>query len=95
MVDLINDLLGPSIFLLVLDMFLENPNEWMNLREIARRVNKNPGSISPVMPNLLERKLLNGCKVGKVTIVYNLNTSNPRVKALLELKNKLRESKAA
>jgi predicted transcriptional regulator len=93
--DLINELLGPSIFLLVLDMFLENPNEWMNLREIARRVNKNPGSISPVMPSLLERKLLNGCKVGKVTIVYNLNTSNPRVKALLELKNRLKGSKAA
>jgi predicted transcriptional regulator len=93
--DLINDLLGPSIFLLVLDMFLENPNEWMNLREIARRVNKNPGSISPVMPNLLERNLLNGCKVGKVTIVYNLNTSNPSVKALLELKNRLRESEVS
>jgi len=95
MVDLINDLLGPSILLLVLDMFLENPNGLMNLREIARRVNKNPGSISPVMPNLIERKLLTGCKVGKVTIVYNLNTSNPSVKALLELKNRLRESKAA
>ncbi len=95
MVDLINDLLGPSILLLVLDMFLENPNGLMNLREIARRVNKNPGSISPVMPNLIERKLLTGCKVGKVTIVYSLNTSNPSVKALLELKNRLRESKAA
>ena len=95
MVDLINDLLGPSILLLVLDMFLENPNGLMNLREIARRVNKNPGSISPVMPNLIERKLLTGCKVGKVTIVYNLNTSNPRVKALLDLKNKLRDSEAS
>jgi len=93
--DLINDLLGPSIFLLVLDMFLENPDEIMNLREIARRVNKNPGSISPVMPSLLERKLLNGCKVGKVTIVYGLNMSNPRVKALLELKNRLRAIEAS
>ena len=92
---MINDLLGPSIFLLVLDMFLENPDEIMNLREIARRVSKNPGSISPVMPNLIERKLLNGCKVGKVTIVYNLNTSNPSVKALLELKNRLRESESS
>ncbi|HUS79174.1 MAG TPA: hypothetical protein VM050_11020 [Patescibacteria group bacterium] len=48
-------------------MFLENPDEWMNLREVARRVDKNPGSISPVMPSLLKKGLVEGCKVGKVS----------------------------
>ena len=88
----INDLLGPSIMMLVLDMLIDNPHQWMNLREIARRIEKNPGSVSPVMPELLERGLVTGCKVGKVTVVYQLNTSNPKVKALIEFKNSLDES---
>ncbi len=88
----INDLLGPSIMMLVLDMLIDNPNQWMNLREIARRIDKNPGSVSPVMPELLERGLVTGCKVGKVTVVYQLNTGNPKVKALIEFKNSLDES---
>jgi len=85
----LNDLLGPSIYLLVLDMFLENPCQWMNLREIARRVDKNPGSISPVIPNLVERGILEDCKVGKVSIVYHLNEGNADVRALQRLKQEL------
>ena len=85
MEEVLNELLGPSIFLLVLDMFLDNPDQWMNLREIARRVNKNPGSISPVMPTLLERGLVTGCKVGKVSTVYQLKLDNPKVQVLKNL----------
>lgn len=86
----LNDLLGPSIFLLVLDMFIDNPDQYMNLREIARRVDKNPGSISPIMPELLARGMVTGCKVGKVSVVYQLNTENPQVAALMELRRKLK-----
>jgi len=85
----INDLLGPSIMLLVLDMLIDDPNQWMNLREIARRIDKNPGSVSPVMPELLKRDLVTGCKVGKVSIVYQLNRGNPQVKALIDFKKSL------
>lgn len=88
----INDLLGPSIMMLVLDMLIDNPNQWMNLREIARRIEKNPGSVSPVMPELLERGLVTGCKVGKVSVVYQLNRDDPRVKALIDFKKSLDES---
>ena len=83
--DTLNKLLGPSIFLLILDLFLEQPDQMMNLREIARQVNKNPGSISPVMPRLLEKKLLQGCKVGKVTIILQLNHNNQKIKTLQEI----------
>ena len=86
----LNELLGQSIFLLVLDMFLEYPHQWMNLREVARRVDKNAGSISPVMPTLLKKNLVTGCKVGKVTIVYRLNSTNEKVKALMTLRNTLK-----
>lgn len=89
--DTLNKLLGPSIFLLVLDLFLEHPDQMMNLREIARQVNKNPGSISPVMPHLLKKGLVQGCKVGKVTIIYQLNHSNPKVKTLQEMRKRLQK----
>ena len=92
MEDLLNELLGPSIFLLVLDMFLEYPNQWMNLREIARRVDKNPGSISPVMPTLVEKGLIQDCKVGKVSVVYRLNNTSKNVQALMTLRKTLKKT---
>jgi predicted transcriptional regulator len=92
MKDLLNELLGPSIFLLVLDMLLEYPHQWMNLREIARRVDKNPGSISPVIPTLLERGFIKDCKVGKVSVVYQLNYENEKVRALMVLRNTLKKT---
>lgn len=85
------ELFGPSIFLLILDMFLEYPSQWMNLREIARRIDKNPGSVSPVMPGLVERGLILGCKVGKVSVVYRLNTDDERVMALMRFKESLKK----
>jgi hypothetical protein len=33
-----------------------------------------------------------GCKVGKVSIVYQLKRSNPQVKALIDFKKSLDES---
>lgn len=87
---MLNELFGPSIRLLVLDLFLEKPDTLMNLREIARMVNKNPGSISRVMPRLLEEGFLEQHKVGKVTYAYRLNTENEVVKLLIDFGKKLR-----
>jgi DNA-binding IclR family transcriptional regulator len=88
----LNELLGPSIFLLVLDLFLEYPDQWMNLREVARRVDKNPGSISRVICVLLKRGLITYCKVGKVSIVYQLNSNNEKVQALIVLREKFKKN---
>jgi predicted transcriptional regulator len=90
MEDVVNDLLGPSVTLLVLDMFLENPCQWMNLREIARRVNKNPGSVSHAIKRLLEKGLIMDCKVGMVSVVYELNYNDEKVQALLNLRKTLK-----
>ena len=87
----LNETLGPSIFLLVLDILLEYPNQWMNLREIARMVGKNPGSVSPVMPTLLERGLVTDCKIGKVSVAYKLKTENEKAQALMSLWNALKK----
>ena len=84
-----NELFGPSIRLLVLDCFLENPEKLMNLREVARMVDKNPGSISRVMPRLLKEGFLEQHKVGKVTYAYCLNTENEVVKLLIDFRKKL------
>lgn len=92
MADKLNEVLGPSILLLLLDLFLDNPDQWMNLREIARRVNKNPGSISSAIKTLLERGFITDCKVGKVSVVYELNSENEKVQALLNLRSELKKT---
>jgi len=89
---MLSEIFGPSIYLLVLDLFLENPEDLMNLREIARRVEKNPGSISPVMPILVERGLVKGTKVGKVMVVYQLNTESEVVNLLMDFWKKLHKA---
>ena len=89
MEDSLNELLGPSIHILVLDLFLEYRCQWMNTREIARRVNKSPGSVSRAIGKLLERKLVTDCKVGKVSVVYQLNYNNEKVQALMALRKAL------
>jgi DNA-binding transcriptional ArsR family regulator len=91
MEDSINELLGPSILILVLDLFLEYPCQWMNLREIARRVGKSPGSVSRALKGLRERRLVTDCKVGKVSVVYQLNESNEKVQALMTLRKTLKK----
>ena len=91
MEDSLNELLGPSNYLIVLEMFLENSGQWMNLREIARRVNKNPGSVSQVVKNLLKRGLILDCKVGLVSAVYQLNNNDEKVQALLSFRNAMKK----
>ena len=87
----LNTIFGPSIFLLVLDLFVNNPDDLMNLREIARRVDKNPGSVSPIMPRLVERGMLTQTKIGKVSYAYQLNSNNEVVQLIFEFNNKLQE----
>ena len=90
---MINDIFGPSIHLLVLDMFLEENDELLNLREIARRVNKNPGSISRVMPALTENGFIEQIKVGKVMYVYRLNKENEVIKLIIDFNERLKKLK--
>ena len=84
----LDQLLGPSKYLKVLDLFLENPNELMNLREIARRLNKNPGSITPVLPVLVNKNYLTRTNIGTKVIAYKLNQENQTIKNLQELLHK-------
>jgi DNA-binding transcriptional ArsR family regulator len=86
---MLNKLFGTSIYLLVLDLFLDNPEKFMNLREIARRVDKNPGSISRVIPRLLEEELLKKVEVGKVMYAYHLNREDDLVQLLIDFRKRL------
>ena len=85
-----NKLFGPSINLLILDMFLENPDKYMNIREVARMVDKNPGSISRTIPQLVELELLEQISVGKNINAYHLNTGSEIVGLLMEFHSRLR-----
>jgi Fic family protein len=84
-------LFGPSIYLLVLDMFIENPDKIINLREISRLVNKNPGSVTRVISKLVKNGFLKQVKIGKVSYVYSLNIENEKVELLIEFYKKLKE----
>ena len=87
----LNELLGPSKYLIVLDLFLQNSEEFMNLREIARRINKNPASVMKVLPSLVNRNYISRTKIGAKVVAYRLNKDNKKVKLLLELLQKLEE----
>ena len=84
-----NKLFGPSIHLMILDMFLENPEEYMNVREISRRIDKNPGSVSRILPRLTEEGFLDQIQVGKNMYAYHLNKDNIIVELLVEFREKL------
>lgn len=85
-----NKLFGPSINLLILDMFMQNPDKYMNVREIARMVDKNPGSISRTVPQLVELGLLEQIRVGKNISAFHLNTGSETVRTLMEFHERLR-----
>lgn len=87
----LNDLLGPSKYLIVLDLFLQNPEEFMNLREIARRIGKNPASVMKVLPSLVNRKYITRTRIGAKVVAYKLNKDNRIVKLLLEFLEKFEE----
>ncbi len=74
-------------------MFMEHPDAYMNVREIARIVDKNPGSISRTVPQLVEQGLLAQVKVGKNIYAYHLNTGTETVGILMEFHAKLRKAR--
>jgi len=89
----LNKLFGPSIRLLVLELFIENPDRLMNLREVARLLEKNPGSVARALPRLVEDGLVEQIRVGKNIYAYRLNQENEVVKLLLEFHSRLKRLK--
>jgi Mn-dependent DtxR family transcriptional regulator len=87
----LDELLGPSKYLKTLDLFLQNPEEFMNLREIARRLDKNPGSVTQILPVLVEKNYITHTKIGTKIVAYKLNGSNKTIKQLQKLLQHLEE----
>jgi hypothetical protein len=87
-----NGLFGLSIYLLVLDAFLDAPEDLMNLREVARRVEKTPGSVRRALPLLINRALIASKRVGAKVVAYQLNTANDVVATLQAFHGELERS---
>ncbi len=85
------DVFGTSVYILTLDLFLENQEELMILREIARRIGRNPGSVVRVLPLLLSRGFVTSTRIGSKIVAYKLNQENTVVILLLEFREKLGE----
>jgi hypothetical protein len=86
-----NELFGPSIYLLTLDLFLQHPDEFMNLREIARRIDRTPGSVSRVLPRLVKKDFITPTRIGVKIVAYKLNQANKMVTLLLEFHERISE----
>jgi len=63
----------------------------MNLREVARRIEKNPASVMKVLPILVDRNYISLTRIGAKIVAYRLNKDNKIVKLLLEFLKKLEE----
>ena len=87
----LDELLGPSKYLKTLDLFLQNPEEFMNLREIARRLDKNPGSVTQILPVLVDKNYITHTKIGAKIVAYHLNSANKTIKQLQKLLQHLEE----
>ncbi len=85
----LDELLGTSKYLKVLDLFLQNPEEFMNLREIARRLDKNPGSVTQILPVLVNKNYISHTRIGTKVVAYKLNSDNKIVKLLQQLLQKI------
>lgn len=87
----LDELLGPSKYLKALDLFLQNPEEFMNLREMARRLDKNPGSVTQILPVLVDKNYITHTKIGTKIVAYKLNNNNKTIKQLKKLLQHLEE----
>ncbi|MBD3205735.1 hypothetical protein GF319_05235 [Candidatus Bathyarchaeota archaeon] len=75
---------GPSARIDVICCFLENPDQHMNLADLAKRIQKTPGGIYHVLPNLVENELIKEVPVSKHRKVYKLNKENQVIVKLLK-----------
>lgn len=86
---------GPSAKIDVLHCFLENPDQHMNLADLAKRVDKTPGGIYHVMPKLVDNHLIKEVPISRHRKVYKLNTENQITVNLLDfyrvIKNHINE----
>ena len=80
-----------SPYLMVLELLLENPETYMNLREIAKKVNKNPGTIARVVRKLLEKNIVDELRIGERTRAFKLNKKNEKVNLTLKYLETLKD----
>ena len=80
---------GTSNTVDVLELFLMYQNEYMNLSEIAKRLDKTPGSIVHVLPYLVENGVLISIPVSRSREVYRINKENPIVAHLIDFYHKI------
>lgn len=61
----------------------------MNLREVSRRVEKRAGSVSRVLPRLVDREYITATRIGAKIVAYKLNQENKIVEHILEFQEKI------
>ncbi|MCD6369852.1 MAG: helix-turn-helix domain-containing protein [Thermoproteales archaeon] len=80
---------GKSLRILVIELFLCNPDSLFNLSEIARRLGKNPGSIYRILPYLVEYGIIEEVNVSHSRKAYRLKKDSPIVAELSNFYKKI------
>lgn len=75
----------------IVEAFLkrDNRNEWMNLREVSRHSETNPGTISRNIGVLVENEILLEERPSDWSRIFSLNTENEYVPILIKFYEKL------
>ncbi|OYT56997.1 MAG: hypothetical protein B6U76_02170 [Desulfurococcales archaeon ex4484_217_2] len=87
--EILSRIFGKSLRISILELFLNHKDEILNMNEIARRLNKNPGSIYRALPALIRDNFIEEIKISKSRSAYRLNLKNPIVQDLLEFYEKI------
>ncbi|RLE66056.1 MAG: hypothetical protein DRJ38_02585 [Thermoprotei archaeon] len=81
-----------TLYMEVLETFLENPSTVMSISEISRKLNKNVGSIFRIIPELKKRNIVEELQVSPKRYAYRLNLDDPMVVRLYEFYISLRKT---
>jgi len=88
--EILSRIFGKSLRISILELFLNNEGEILNMNEISRRLSKNPGSIYRALPELVKEGFLEEVKISESRSAYRLNLGNPVVRELLDFYRKVR-----
>lgn len=80
----IQDIFGNSTRVLIIQVFLNNPDKYMNANQIASIINKNPVTVVRKLPKLTSNQFIKEIQVGKRIKAFKLNLENKKNKLLLK-----------
>ncbi|KXB02046.1 hypothetical protein AKJ44_01520 [candidate division MSBL1 archaeon SCGC-AAA261F17] len=92
---MLENIFGRTTTVKIVEAFLkkENRSRWMNLREVSRHSQTNPGTVSRNIHVLVENEILVEERPSEWSRIFKLNTDNKYVLLMIEFYEKLLETR--